>query len=390
MIEENNSLAIEDVSNPQSVSFNPEPDAPAVEPAKVEPAKGRSAIERSLEEIEKTSGKIPDNPRDEVKAEDKKPEPVKEPAKEPKPDKGREPDGKFAPKKIDNPQTAQPENITAEAQEPTETPKLPAGERDVNRPPDHFLPRAKEKWAEAPEEVRSEFYRALDNFQKGKEEYHEDREFRKAVRPYEDMAQQAGVPLPQVLKNYVELDNLVSSDPVAGVQRILANQGIDMVQFAQHVLGQAQAHQENPALAETSRLQQQVQQLTQSLQQMQTQTQEQKLVQAQQQVEQDVIAPFKAANPRFTELQDDIAFFLNSGKIPSTLSVQQRLETAYDMAERINPASYATPSAQRSVNPAGEKSIKGSLTNGLDVVPPKGVKLNKRDAIAAAFDSLGL
>ena len=53
-----------------------------------------------------------------------------------------------------------------------------------------------------------------------------------------------------------------------------------------------------------------------------------------------IIEPFRAANPRYDELQDDIAFFLQSGKIPASLSPQEKLEAAYDMAVRINPASH--------------------------------------------------
>jgi hypothetical protein len=166
------------------------------------------------------------------------------------------------------------------------------------------------------------------------------------------------------------------------------------VQYDQQVLGQYQQDQANPALAQTRALQNQVQQLTQQIQQMgqmtaqqQQETQRQQVVKS---VEETIIAPFKQTHERYEELQPDIAFFLNSGKIPSNLSAQQRLEEAYYMAERINPAPSSPRNAQRPINPAGEKSIKGSLTNGMDIVPGKGGKLNPRDAIAAAMDSMGL
>lgn len=381
---ENTSLAVEDVANPQTVSFTPDPPKEVKEAPK--PVSAREAIEKSLSEIEAKDGKrIADDPRN---AKPKKAEVKSEPA--PKVEDKAVVDEPVK----ENPQSPQPENVNGEPEDkPLDPPKPPEGERDINRAPDNFLPRAREKWAEAPEEVRGEFYRALDNFEKGKQEYQEDREFRKAIRPFEDMAKQAGVNFNDAVKNYVEIDQMVTANPVEGVRRILHAQNIDLVQFAQHVLGQAQQEQANPALAHTRRLEQQVQTLTQQ-QQALVQQQQQAWQEAQQQqdirsVEQDIIAPFKENHDRYDELQEDIVFFLNSGKIPSNISAQQRLAEAYYMAEQLNPASKSK-NAQRPINPAGEKSIKGSLTGGLDIAPSKGAKLNSRDAVAAAMDSMGL
>lgn len=395
MTEENlaaTSLQIEDVANPQSVSFTPDPKEPAKEPVK--PPTAREAIEKSLADIEAKDGKrLPDNPRDEKpeakKADKETPNPVKDEA----PAKDRAPDGKFAPKQPENPQSPQPENVNSNPDK-LDAPKPPQGERDINRAPDNFLPRAKERWAEAPEEVRGEFYRALDNFEKGKQEYQEDREFRKSVREYEELATKAGVKFTDVLKNYVSIDNDLHSQPDRALERILGSIGLTPVQYAQYVLGQMQQEQANPALAHTKKLEQQVQQLThqqqQWIQQQQQMTEQQRQEAVVKKVEDDIITPFKANHPRYDELKDDIVFFLNSGRIPSTLSVQQRLTEAYDMAERLNPAPNSRQNAQRPINPAGEKSIKGSLTNGLDIVSTKGAKLNSRDAINAAMEQLGL
>ena len=117
-----------------------------------------------------------------------------------------------------------------------------------------------------------------------------------------------------------------------------------------------------------------------------------------QQVKQSIIEPFRASlgdEDRYEELEEDIAFFLNSDKIPSTLSAQKRLAAAYDMAERINPvgrmqqntARLNTAPPERPINPAGAKSIKGA-PNGTSV--PKGANLNSRDAIEAAMRQIGL
>ena len=91
-----------------------------------------------------------------------------------------------------------------------------------------------------------------------------------------------------------------------------------------------------------------------------------------------IIEPFRAANPRYDELQDDIALFLQSGKIPASLTPLQKLEAAYDMAVRINPTSAVevsqvrneAPAAATAASPAkqldaGTKSIRGA-PNGQD------------------------
>jgi hypothetical protein len=96
-----------------------------------------------------------------------------------------------------------------------------------------------------------------------------------------------------------------------------------------------------------------------------------------QQVAQKFIEPFKTDHPRYDELEGDIAFFLNSGKISSSLSEHERLEAAYDMAERINPAPKFAANepgtqafAPRPLDPAGQKSVTGSPTPGLSTTRP--------------------
>lgn len=386
----NSSLAIEDVSTPQTVSFNPESDAP-------EPPKGRSAIEQSLAEIEKVEGKIPEDPHGETLVpKDEKPKEEPKAKAEEKPKGERRPDGKFAPKQAE---AVEGETVQQEqTDEPTEAPRVPKGERDITRPPDNFLPRAREKWAEAPEEVKSEFYRALENFEKGKTEYQEDRQFRKELRDFEDMAKSNGVTVRQALENYTAIDRTLRENPVEGLQRVFQSIGINPVEYAQYILGQQQQAQQDPVGTQNQQLQQQLARMQQEYQQMQQMTAQQqeqfKQEQLMRNVEQSIIMPFKAEHPRYDELADDIALFLNSGRIPSTLDAQQRLEEAYYMAERLNPAPHTgnvpNRSAQKQINPAGAKSIKGSLTNGTDVRSDKGQKLNPRDAIQAAMSQLGL
>jgi len=382
---ENNSLVIEAGSDPQSLSYTP--DAPEPKAPEPKPLSSREALEKAADELEANGTKFGNDPDDKVEA---KPEPKRE-------------GGKFAkaePVEAKAEPTEQDQNPEANAEgeetgQEVETKDRSSEDRDIDKPPARFLPRAKEKWAGVDPDVRGEVYRAISEMEKGMGEYKESHEFRKQLKQYEDMAVEAGIDLPKAVKNYVELDNLVSSNPVAGVERILANQGIRLVDFAQHVLGQAQAEQANPALAQNRQMEQRMQQLERELQEAKQTTQQTQQQTAYQQVEQTVIAPFKDANPRYEELQDDIYFFLNSGKIPSTLSAQQRLAEAYDMAERLNPVSQIqqntgrlnTATPERPINPAGAKSIKGA-PNGTSV--PKSANLQSREAIEAAMRQIGL
>src|SRR5690606_36255313 len=100
------------------------------------------------------------------------------------------------------------------------------------------------------------------------------------------------------------------------------------------------------------------------------------------------IQPFAKEHPRYYELEQDIAFFLQSGKIPANLSPAEKLAAAYDMAERINPSSNVEPKVERRANTEsrvdddfnGTKSIKSSPGNVLEVKEPE-KKMSMRELL---------
>ena len=371
----------EQTQNP--VSYKPDP---APEKPEAPKLTARQALEKAAADVQ---------PKAEIKAEEK-PEP-------PKPDTTQKPVPENPPPAAkaeeSEPATSeQPSEAKGDEQVGKQEPRS-SEERDIEKPPARFLPRAKEKWGTVDPDVKGEVYRAISEMEKGMSEYRDSHEFRKEIREYEDMAKQAGVPLKDALKNYVELDNLVARDPVAGVARILNTQGIDVVQFAEHVL--QHASQQTPQSQEMSRLQQHIQGLEQQLQQVTQQTQQTVQQTQVKEVLDSVIAPFRhtlGANDRFDELEADIAFFLNSDKVPFDIPAQSRLAIAYDMAERINPAPVAssqgvsTPetSALRPLNPAGQKSIKGSPGLGAPAASRDKGRVSTRDALKAAASELGV
>lgn len=339
----------------------------------------KTAFERSKAEKEAKEAAKPkeETPKEQPKVEDKAETPEAKAARE------RAPDGKFAPKEPKEPSASTAEPAEGNAQEAESKPK-PSEGRDYTKPPAHFLPRAKEAWASVNPDVQGEVHRMAQNYEKGIAEYKESHENWVKLKEFDQIAKSAGTTVPDYLKSVYAIDQLVRTNPEEGIKRVMASVGITPEQYANHILGKQQQASRDPQGAQTNQLTQTVQQLTQKLQEMEQRDRQREQETAERErlakIEQQFIAPFKAEHPRYDELEQDIAFFLNSGKIPSNLSERERLEAAYDMAERINPAPQfkaksepGTPAfAPRPLDPAGQKSVTGSPTPGLATTRPPG------------------
>lgn len=394
-----------DTGSPAPGSAEFRPDAQPVEADAGKPLSLDDAMAKAVEDTKaagEDAGKdAKAKPEKEAKA---KPDANAE-VKTDKPARERAPNGKFA--KAAEVEVADQNPDSAAAVEGGEDgpddgdAARPSEGRDIDRAPAHFLPRAKEKWAGVDPDVRGEVYRTIENLEKGIEIGREDREFRKSLRQFEDMATQAGTTVPAAIANYVRIDQELRANPERALAEILKTINLTPQQYAQHVLGQEQMRAKNPQAyaqnQQTQQLQGQIQALQQQIQQLTQGSMQEREAARVASIERDVIAPFRAEHPRYDELQEDIAFFLNSDKIPSTLNERQRLEAAYDMAERINPApSYGSPerldpaqNAQRPINPAGSKSVKGSPSYGA-TAPKKNAKLSLDEAVKMAFAKSGL
>ncbi|MBO9580324.1 MAG: hypothetical protein J7498_05485 [Sphingobium sp.] len=237
--------------------------------------------------------------------------------------------------------------------------------------PKHFSETAREKWRNTPREVQNEVAR---HAQEG--EVHRVRSERyERIREFDELAQTNGRDLRDSLSKINHIENLMKANPLAGLNAILQEIGprksdglpITLMEVAQYVT-QAGQQGYNQAM-------QQGQQFTQAQEQEQRQNSEKQAQQAQfaALVTKMVIEPFAQANPRYHELQDSIAFFLNSPMIDQNLSPQERLKLAYDMAERAFPPSNVQPIASaragldqepaRRADPddlSGSKSIKSA------------------------------
>lgn len=304
-------------------------------------------------------------------AKDEEPKPKAEPVK-----------AKEEPAPVEKPAVVAKSDGVKPAAVPGEQVAKPS-EGKAPEPPARFMPAEKELWRHVPNQLKSAVARIEREYAAEAETHREARQFHEELREYDDLAKRTGTTVKEALKSYVELEQSFARDPSGTLPRLLQKVGMNPMQavlavlksagatpqqFAEHVRlnpgqyqGQAMQPMRQPAQPApdpmASRALEEVQELKHHL--------------VRQEVLTNVVDPFRANHPRFDELQEDIAFFLNSGKIPDSMDDFERLAAAYDMADRINPASYrdepqaepAQPTAL--VNPvAGKKSIRGAPTGG--------------------------
>lgn len=357
-------------SRQEPVETKPEVKAEKPEPKADKPLTTREALQKAKEKVEaddkpaevKTAPKAD---KTDVKADTKtevKPETKTEPS--------RDETGKFASK---DPKPAEL------AKEP------PKASFTASEPPARFSADAKARWAEAHESIRGETERAIRELTEGHAKYKTDAEEFHKVREFHDMARHAGKELPNVIREYVNMENLLHSDAPKGIEAILNRLGTTPRAYAEMVLGQSPDHSARAQDDTIRELRQQIQTLSQSVGQV-TQT-------FQQQREQTALTEvqkFAQDNPRFEELADDIAFFMKSGRAKD-------LSEAYQMADRLNPAPKA-PDLTTAASSAplvdltaqtekGQKSIAGSPDSGSNPTkrqPSKSIKDSVRNAFQRA------
>ena len=199
--------------------------------------------------------------------------------------------------------------------------------------PTRFSKAAQDAWAQAPEAVRVETERALNELTQGLEKYKGAAEAFEPLRRFDDMAKQGGTTLPAAVEAYVNMENLLRSNPVEGLREVCKNIGVDPAQMAAALAGTGAA----PAGGDTSEvasLKAELAALRGELGGVSKTIQEQQAERVRANVEQ-----FAQANPRFDELSSTIAELLSTG-------FAKDLPDAYAKADRLNPAAAAPAAAQ--------------------------------------------
>lgn len=257
--------------------------------------------------------------------------------------------------------------------------------RDRPEPPARFLPRAKELWRNTPNEVQSEVSRLVREHEAEVQQYRESHQFREELKEYEELGKQHGVSVKQALDNYVGIERKFAESPPEGFRQLLSNLQMQPQQAISHILRAFNVTPQQLAQHISADPNSYVSQAPQVQQQQQPQINpEVETLKRQNQAMQEQMAafmyiePFAKEHPRYYELEQDIAFFLQSGKIPANLSPAEKLEAAYDMAERINPSSNVSSFSPKQTSSEsrvdedfnGSKSIKSSPGNVLEVKEP--------------------
>lgn len=279
----------------------------------------------------------------------------------------RGPDGRFLPR-------------NSEAQQ-EEAPQEEAAQPDPQEePPARFSREAREAWAAAPEPVRAEIRRAIEEMEGGIEKWKSEASKWAGLEALEQRASEKGMNPGQVVQSYFELDRLLGENPLAGMDRICQSMGISLHEVAAQVLGyepQQQVVEMETHLAQAS---QYIQQLEREVQTYRQQAEEQQTSSLQQQVN-----DFLGRHPDAEELKPYMGRALASG-------FAMDLDEAYRVAKRVFADEQAAPSQQPS-RPAqtrkGRLSLSGAPAAGShpahDSPPP-----STSDAVEHALRKVGL
>ena len=303
---------------------------------------------------------------------DPKKEPAKEPAKDGKAE-AKEADKAAEPAKEP---VKQPAVKVEEKAEPKSEPPKDDGRHF--QPPKSLMPDSVEKWTNVPRAVQRDIDSMVRENSEQLEKLQQQTERYESIREFDELAQSNGRDLRDSLTKMSEIEDLMQSNPYAGLNAILQEIGpkkpdgsaptlFEVAQFIsqqgpdrwQQIVGQRPQQQ-------TPQSDPKVEALEREIASMKSQ-----------QLASSVIEPFKRDNPRYDELKGDIAMFLKSGKVPDNLSAPDRLAVAYSMAERINPPSNAaTPPARpdedsRVETSSGTKSVKSTPGSASSDSAPK-------------------
>lgn len=269
--------------------------------------------------------------------------------------------------KAEKPVEAKPVEAKPVEQKQAEKPAEQEQDGKRHEAPTRFSENAKAYWRNTPREVQNEIAR----WERESEETKPRLERYEAIREFDEIAKTNGRDLRDSLVKINQFENMMKSNPIGALNAILQEIGprradgasVTLMDVAQHVVNQGQE-----GYQQTLR-QAQVDQQRQQEQQQATEQQRAQIEQNKHLIKLAYIEPFRAANPRYDELENHIAMVLHSDMIDKSLSPPDRLAEAYKLAERMIPASNRTSGDQaqalesaRRADPdlSGSKSIKSS------------------------------
>lgn len=340
-----------------------EDSAPEEEPKRKGSKSAREALEKAFAGGTETQPTAEEKAAAEAKAEARAETKPDEKAKpEAKPDEKAKPEAKADPK-VEPKAEAKPEA------------------KDATPPPARFSADAKAEWEKAPQSVRAEATRMQRELEQGLAE--KDKVL-KPLEPFVKMAKDHGTTIDKALASYVNMEQLLRSNPAQGLRALAQNMGMHPQQMAQLLTGgqqqKPQGQQPQGTEDQTIRaLQHEIQQLRNGMGQVQQTFRQQQETAVLSQVEQ-----FAAQHPRFDELAEEIAQMLKTGYASD-------LGDAYEKAERLRPpppAPQPEPTPVAVAQTRAPRSLTGAPSPGSDPTTNRTPSKTPRDALRRAFQGL--
>lgn len=367
------------------LTSEPKAEAPAKPESAGDTLKGELARirEQEAKEAEKVKGQGEEAAKGAKEKLDEA-EKAKPDAKQPEPDKAKA----EAPAKADEPADKADKSAAekpATGQEAADKSRQSEG-RQHQEPPARFLPEARTKWGNVPNEVKAEVHRVAQEYESEIAKGKQATERYEPLRQFDEIAQKNGRELKDSLAKVVQIETALARSPVIGLEMILREIGprkadgspvslyeIAQViakqtpqQFAQNMQGAIpQARQQQPQVAPP-----QVKALEDRIAGL-----ESRLMAS---AGQPIIDAFRASHTDYDALEQQIAAILKSKVIDQIygtgLSPAQKLEQAYRMAGGQTPSrsepepapAHSAAAADRPVDPDGTKSIRGAPNGGKD------------------------
>lgn len=299
-----------------------------------------------------------------------------------KTDKARSEEGRFTKaEKADDDQAKQADKSAAEkpanGQEGND--RRQSEGRQHQEPPARFLPEARTKWANVPNEVKAEFHRVSREMETEIEQSKAVRERYEPIRQYDEIARSNGRDLKESLAKVVQIEAHIARDPIGAIETILREIGprkadgspVSLYEVAQVVVQQGPnaVRQSAPQQHAPQQESPQVQALANQVQELKTQIQTASV--------KPTIDAFASSHPDYYDLQPQIAAILKSGVVDQLygagLSPEQKLAEAYRMAGGTPPSQSAhepvpahSEAKPAPSNNAGTRSIRGAPDDGHD------------------------
>lgn len=292
--------------------------------------------------------------------------------------RARDEAGRFAAKAPE----AKPGEVRPQAAPEAVKPDAPAKPFNPEEPPTRLSAEAKAAWRAAPPAIKADVHRAFSEMEQGIAKYRPDAtRYQTEIAPYEQLAQQYGMDVKGVLADYEGMARQMATDPVAVFDTLAKRHGFTLQEVAAHVLQQDLDEYAQETTNEIKRLQAENAELKR---QTQGYTQQQSTQM------QGFIAEFAVRNPRYDELEPQIAAILRSGLVTAS-DPKTKLQEAYDMAAQLKPAPQLAPqqTSRQAQTLKGQLSVTGAPGTGSDPARRK-APASARDALDRAFDQFGI